>query len=236
MRDTAEHATADRIYLYEDDAALASEIVAAFADEGLGVEHLASEDALRASLASRHIGVLVLDRMVERRDSLDLLCDRRAAGDRTPVLVLSSLSTVDDRIRGLKAGGDDYLVKPFAMGELIARVDALRRRAHAEPRAVLSVGPLVMDLIARTVERDGEAVELLPREFILLEYLMRHAGTVVTRSMLLEDVWRFRLTTHTNVVDVHVGNLRRKIEMEGRPRLIASVRGLGFVLSSGTGP
>ncbi len=226
----------DSFYLFEDDDALAEEMVAAFARDGRVLTALTDEPALQAALRERRPAVLILDRMVWGRDSLDLLADMRAAGDRTPVVVVSSLATVDDRIRGLKAGGDDYLAKPFAMGELIARVDALRRRAHAEPRAVLSVGPLVMDLIARTVERDGEAVELLPREFILLEYLMRHAGTVVTRSMLLEDVWRFRLTTHTNVVDVHVGNLRRKIEVEGRPRLIASVRGLGFVLSSGTGP
>ena len=226
----------DGIFLYEDDDALAAEVVAAFARDRQVVSLLADETALLAALRERRVAVLILDRLVWGRDSLDLLAEMRAVGDRTPVLVVSSLATVDDRIRGLKAGGDDYLVKPFAMGELIARVAALRRRSRAEPRARLAVGPLVMDLIARTVSRDGEAITLLPREFALLEYLMRHAGTVVTRAMLLEDVWHYRLTTHTNVVDVHVGNLRRKIEVEGEPRLIASVRGLGFRLAAGNGP
>ena len=225
-------ATDGGIFLYEDDDALAGEIVAAFAQERQAVARLVDEDALLA-LQERRVAVLILDRLVWGRDSLDLLAGMRANGDKTPVLVVSSLASVDDRIRGLKAGGDDYLVKPFAMGELIARVEALRRRAQAEPRTTLAAGPLVMDLIARTVTREGRAVALLPREFALLEYLMRHAGMVVTRAMLLEDVWHYRLTTHTNVVDVHVGNLRRKIEVEGEPRLIASVRGLGFRLEAG---
>lgn len=236
MRNAAEHATTDGILLYEDDDALAFEIVASFADQHLEVKHLASEGALREALATRRVSALILDRMVERRDSLGLLADRRAAGDRTPVLVLSSLSTVDDRIRGLKAGGDDYLVKPFAMGELIARVEALRRRSGSEPGPSLSVGPLDIDLVARTARIAGAEIALLPREYALLEYLMRRAGLVVTRAMLLEDVWQFRLGTHTNAVDVHVGNLRRKLEARGAPRLIASVRGLGFRLSTGGEP
>lgn len=221
------------VFLFEDDDALAEEVVAAFAQDGLHVTVLAEASALRAALRDQLIAVLILDRMVWGCDSLDLLAESRAAGDRTPVLVVSSLSTVDDRIRGLKAGGDDYLVKPFAMGELIARVAALRRRADAGSSAVLTVGPLTMDLIARKVTLEGLVVSLLPREFALLEYLMRHAGEVVTRAMLLEDVWHYRLTTHTNVVDVHVGNLRHKIEVNGTPRLIASVRGLGFKLIAG---
>lgn len=220
-------------YLYEDDDALAGEMAAAFAREGQDLVALADEPALRIALRERRVAVLILDRMVWGCDSLDLLAEMRANGDTTPVLVVSSLASVDDRIRGLKAGGDDYLVKPFAMGELIARVEALRRRARVEPRTTLAVGPLVMDLIARTVTREGRAIALLPREFALLEYMMRHADMVVTRAMLLEDVWHYRLTTHTNVVDVHVGNLRRKIEGEGEPRLIASVRGLGFRLEAG---
>ncbi len=226
-------ATDGGIFLYEDDDALAGEIVAAFAQERQAVARLVDEDALLAMLLAGGAAVLILDRLVWGRDSLDLLAGMRANGDKTPVLVVSSLVSVDDRIRGLKAGGDDYLVKPFAMGELIARVEALRRRAGSEPRSKLAAGPLVMDLIARTVTREGRIIALLPREFALLEYLMRHAGTVVTRAMLLEDVWHYRLTTHTNVVDVHVGNLRRKIEAEGGPRLIASVRGLGFRLEVG---
>ncbi len=227
------HATEGGIFLYEDDDALAGEMAAAFAREGQALVATVDEPALRIALEERRVAVLILDRLVWGRDSLDLLAEMRANGDTTPVLVVSSLASVDDRIRGLKAGGDDYLVKPFAMGELIARVEALRRRARPEPRSTLAVGPLVMDLIARTVSREGRAIALLPREFALLEYMMRHAGMVVTRAMLLEDVWHYRLTTHTNVVDVHVGNLRRKIEVEGEPRLIASVRGLGFRLEAG---
>lgn len=226
-------ATDGGIFLYEDDDALAGEIVGAFARERQAVARLVDEDALLATLRADGVAVLILDRLVWGRDSLDLLAGLRANGDKTPVLVVSSLASVDDRIRGLKAGGDDYLVKPFAMGELIARVEALRRRAGSEPCTTLAAGPLVMDLIARIVTREGRIIALLPREFALLEYLMRHAGTVVTRAMLLEDVWHYRLTTHTNVVDVHVGNLRRKIEVEGGPRLIASVRGLGFRLEAG---
>ncbi len=231
MHDAAEREATEGIALYEDDEALASEIVVAFAEERLEVRHLASEEELCTALDLRRVSVLVLDRMVEGRDSLDLLSKRRAAGDRTPVLVLSSLATVDDRIRGLKAGGDDYVVKPFSMAELIARVEALRRRSRSGPESTLTFGPLTIELMTRTVKLDGREIALLPREFMLLEYLMRHAGITVTRTMLLEDVWRFRLATHTNAVDVHVGNLRRKLEADGGPRLIASVRGLGFRLS-----
>ncbi len=223
----------DALLLYEDDDALAGEIALAFAGEGQCVERIVDEAALRARLA-QGAGALILDRLVGGRDAIVLLAERRDAGDGTPVLVISSLAAVDDRIRGLKAGGDDYLVKPFAMGELVARVAALRRRAAARPGeaavGVLVTGPLRMDLIARTVSRDGRPVPLLPREFTLLHYLMRHAGLVVTRAMLLENVWRVHATTHTNVVDVHIGNLRRKIEENGEARLIESVRGLGFVL------
>lgn len=230
------HHPSGTIFLYEDDAALAGEIIDAFAIDGLLVTLLADAKALRAVGAHPDASVLVMDRMVDGIDSLTILEEMRAGGARVPVVVISSLASVDERIRGLKAGGDDYLVKPFAMGELIARVGALQRRATVEPRMVLEVGPLKLDLVARSLTRAGNPVELLPREFALLAYLMRHAGAVVTRAMLLEDVWNYRLTTHTNVVDVHVGNLRRKIEVEGEPRLLTSVRGLGFMLSAGNAP
>lgn len=226
----------DAILLYEDDESLAREIVCAFSVEGLEVSLLGSESDLRAALEARRAAVLVLDRMIRGRDSLVLLAELRAAGDQTPAIVISSLATVDDRIRGLKAGGDDYLVKPFAMGELVARVAALRRRLQIEPRTTLTVGPLNMDLIARTVHRDGRPIILQPREFRLLEYFMRHAGQVVTRAMLLEHVWNYQLSAQTNVVDVHVGNLRRKIDAAGENRLIANIRGLGFKLSSDNRP
>ena len=221
----------ETIYLYEDDRALAQEIILAFAEDGQSVELLPDADTLAARI-KRGACALILDRMVGTHDSLDLLQRLRSGGDRMPVIVISSLSSVDDRVYGLKAGGDDYLVKPFAMSELIARVAALRRRAGTGSAPGLTVGPLEMDLIARTVRRGDRAISLPPREFSLLEYMMRHAGLVVTRAMLLEDVWHYRLSTQTNVVDVHVGNLRRKIEAEGESRLIRSVRGLGFVLAA----
>ena len=218
------------VYLYEDDPALAGEIVAAFAAAGLDVERLPSQDALRSCARTSGDHVLVMDRLVDGHDSLDVLAEMRAQGGRIPVVVISSLSSVDDRIHGLKAGGDDYLVKPFAMGELVARVEALHRRAVDDSATRLSVGDLEMDLIARSVRRGAREIQLQPREFGLLEYLMRHAGKVVTRAMLLEDVWNYRAPVQTNVVDVHVGNLRRKIDADDEPRLIVSVRGLGFKL------
>ena len=219
------------VYLYEDDAALAEEITLAFEADGLHIERLPSPEAVLACDRCRgEAPVLVMDRLVDGRDSLDLLAALRARGERISVVVISSLASVDERIRGLKAGGDDYLVKPFAMGELLARVEAQRRRAADDRRTRLVAGPLEMDLIARTVRRGPREIALLPREFGLLEYLMRHAGDVVTRAMLLEDVWNYRSAVQTNVVDVHVGNLRRKIDPDGEPRLIVSVRGVGFKL------
>ena len=232
MDQTLDRTLADPVILYEDDEALAEEIVAAFRDADDRVLHLRDAAALTRALGTGNVGAIILDRLVEGVDSLDWLADRRADGDRTPVVVISSLASVDERIRGLKAGGDDYLVKPFAMAELVARVAALRRRASAEPRINFSVGSLKIDLVTRSATRADRPIDLLPREFALLEYLMRHAGTVVTRAMLLEEVWHYRLTTHTNVVDVHVGNLRRKIEADGESRLITSVRGLGFRLDA----
>ncbi len=151
----------------------------------------------------------------------------RQHGIRTPVLVLSALSAVDDRVTGLKAGGDDYLTKPFAMEELMARVEALLRRPDDTRSTTLRVGPLSMDLIERRVWRDGREIELLPREFRLLEYLMRRPGQVLTRSMMLEDVWQYRFIPRTNLVDVHIGKLRRKVDAPGEEPLIRSIRGTG---------
>ena len=218
------------VYLYEDDPRLAREIAVAFTEAGLEVERLTTQEALLERVHTGGDHVLVMDRLVDGRDSLDLLASMRARGDRIPVVVISSLSSVDDRIHGLETGGDDYLVKPFAMGELIARVLALHRRAVDDRATRLSVGGLEMDLIARTVRRGAREIHLQPREFGLLEYLLRNAGKVVTRTMLLEDVWHYRAPLETNVVDVHIGNLRRKIDAEGEVRLIVSVRGLGSKL------
>ncbi len=219
-----------KIFLYEDDGALAEEIVRAFAKEGLGVAVLEAAVDLLALGRELEPCVVIMDRLVGDLDSLTLLDALRGNGGRIAVCIISSLASVDDRIRGIKAGGDDYLVKPFAMGELIARVEALRRRAGDDRRTNLTVGPLVLDLIDRTARRGARTIALLPREFGLLEYLMRHAGQTVTRAMLLENVWRFQHATQTNVVDVYVGNLRRKVDGEGETRLIESVRGLGFKL------
>ena len=223
------------VCLYEDDSSLAGEIVAAFTEAGVAVERLPSPAAVRERAQAGGEQVLVMDRMVDGQDSLDILAEIRARGDRIPVVVISSLSSVDDRIHGLKAGGDDYLVKPFAMGELIARVEALHRRVTDDRATRLSVGTLEMDLIARTVRRGTRDIQLQPREFGLLEYLMRHAGQTVTRAMLLEDVWHYRAPVETNVVDVHIGNLRRKIDAAGETRLIVSVRGLGFRMTEDGG-
>jgi len=162
---------------------------------------------------------------------LSLVARLRERHVHTPVLVISALGAVDERVRGLKAGGDDYLTKPFAFVELAARVEALLRRPQDTRQTVFRFGPLVMDLVSRTVTRDGAAVDLLPREFQLLEYLMRRPGQLVTRAMLLEDVWQYRFVPKTNLVDVHIGKLRRKIDGGSATSLIVSVRGTGFVFT-----
>lgn len=179
-------------------------------------------------------GIMIVDRMLHGSDGLSMVKTLREEGVRTPVLVISALSSVDERIRGLKAGGDDYLVKPFAMAELAARVEALLRRLDDVRASKLRAGDLEMDLIEHTVRRGDTAIELLPHEFKLLEYFLRRPGQIVTRAMLLEDVWHYRFSPQTNVVDVHISNLRRKIEMVGAPSLITSIRGAGFMLNEDT--
>ena len=176
---------------------------------------------------------MVVDRMLHGADGLSMVETLREEGVKTPVLVISALSSVDERIRGLKAGGDDYLVKPFAMAELAARVEALLRRLDDVRTTKLRAGGLEMDLIEQTVRRDGTLIELLPREFKLLEYFLRRPGRIVTRAMLLEGVWHYRFIPETNVVDVHIGNLRRKIDIAGAPSLIINIRGAGFMLHAG---
>jgi two-component system OmpR family response regulator len=156
----------------------------------------------------------------------------RHEGFKTPVLVISALSAVDERVKGLKAGGDDYLVKPFAMTELTARIEALLRRIDDTRASTLRVGDLEMDLIEQTVRRGDAEIDLLPREFKLLEFFLRRPGQLVTRAMLLEGVWRYRFNPATNAVDVHIGNLRRKIDVAGRQSLIINIRGAGFMLNA----
>jgi two-component system OmpR family response regulator len=180
---------------------------------------------------SGNYDALIVDRMLPGTEGLTLVAALRAAEIHTPVLILSALSGVDDRVKGLRAGGDDYLVKPFAFAELLARVEALlRRRTGTQATTRLRVGDLEMDLLARTVQRGNQPIDLLPREFRLLEFLMRHAGQVVTRTMLLENVWDYHFDPQTNVIDVHVSRLRQKIDKGFSRPLLHTVRGAGYCL------
>lgn len=176
---------------------------------------------------------IVLDRMLPRVDGLAALRTLRASGNTTPVLILSALGEVDDRVDGLRAGGDDYLVKPFAIAELLARLEALQRRGRPGPLGEptrLAVGDLEMNLLRHTVRRAGKSIVLKPKEFRLLEYLMRHAEQVVTRTMLLEGVWDYHFDPRTNVIDVHISNLRAKVDQPGLTPLIHTIRGAGYRL------
>lgn len=219
-----------RVLLVEDDSGIAKEIVEELENRQFLVTSVASGDAGLEQALAGGFDVMILDRMLPGLDGLELIETLRARSVRTPVLVLSALSAVDDRVSGLKAGGDDYLAKPFAMEELVARLEALLRRPDDLRQTALHVGPLTMDLIDRSVYRDGRVIELLPREFRLLEYLMRRPGQVLTRAMMLEEVWNYRFIPQTNLVDVHIGKLRRKIDAPGEPPLIQSIRGAGFTL------
>ncbi len=182
--------------------------------------------------ASAPYDVVIMDRMLPGQiDGLAIIEALRKSGNRTPILILSALADVDERIRGLRGGGDDYLTKPFAFGELLARLDALTRRSQANMSETrLAVGDLRMDLLARQVTRGDRPIALQPREFKLLEYLMRHAGQVVTRTMLLENVWGYHFDPQTNVVDVHISKLRQKIEAGGDRPLLLTVRNAGYMM------
>ena len=221
-----------RILLVEDDAEVARFVKKGLVEAGHTVEHAPNgRDGLFLA-ASEQFDVLVLDRMLPGGvDGVRLVETLRGQGNRTPVLFLSALNAVDERVKGLKAGGDDYLTKPFAFAELLARVEALGRRPAAEvPTTRLKVADLELDLLSRTVTRGGKKIDVQPREFRLLEHLMRHAGQVVTRTMLLEGVWDYHFDPGTNVIDVHISRLRRKIDEEGEPPLIHTVRGAGYRL------
>jgi len=218
------------VLVVEDERDLAEEIRLELQASGHPVQLTETVDeGLRA--ARLGAAVLVIDRMLQGRDGLSIIETLRAEGNATPALVISALSSVDDRINGLKAGGDDYLIKPFDIRELTARVEALLRRGGDARLTRLQVGPLEMDLVERSVRCDGKPVDLLPREFTLLEYFMRRPGQVVTRAMLLEDVWNFNFMAQTNVVDVQIGNLRRKLDPTGARRFIVNIRAVGFKLN-----
>ncbi len=217
-----------RVLLIEDDPDAAEFVTQGLASENHAVETVREgrDGLLRA--AGEDWDLLIVDRMLPGLDGLALVRTLRAAGVMTQVLFLTTMGGIDDRVSGLNAGGDDYLVKPFAFAELAARVAALGRRSiRLAPETVLRVDDLEMDLLARVVKRGGQKVELQPREFLLLEYLMRHAGQVVTRTMLLENVWRFHFDPGTNIVESHISRLRGKVD-QGRTELIQTVRGAGY--------
>jgi two-component system OmpR family response regulator len=221
-----------RILVVEDDKDVAGFVVKGLREAGHTVEHADNgRDGLFLA-ASENFDAIILDRMLPGGiDGLRLLETLRAQDNVTPVVFLSALSQVDDRVKGLKAGGDDYLTKPFAFAELLARVEALTRRGKTDgPTTRLSVGDLEIDLLSRGVRRAGQKIDLQPREFRLLEYLMRHAGQVVTRTMLLEGVWDYHFDPQTNVIDVHVSRLRQKIDKPFDLPLLHTVRNAGYML------
>jgi len=222
-----------RILVIEDDAVAANYIVKGLNECGHVVDHVADGERGLEMARSSEYDVLVVDRMLPRLDGLKVIETLRAEDDHTPVLVLSALGEVDQRVEGLKAGGDDYLTKPYAFAELLARVDALARRRNPDAvQTKLAVGDLEMDLLARTVTRGGQSITLQPREFRLLEFLMKHAGQVVTRTMLLEKVWDYHFDPQTNVIDVHISRLRSKIDKDFDRPLLHTVRGAGYRLEA----
>ncbi len=219
------------IVLVEDEEAMAVEIKGELESRGYLVRIASIAQAADAARLS-DAAMMIMDRMVFGEDSLKTLEILRKEGVKVPVLVISALSSVDEKVKGLKAGGDDYLTKPFAMVELSARVEAILRRLDDVRTTKLRVGDLEMDLIEKTVHRGGASIDLLPREFRLLEYFLRHPGRVITRAMLLQEVWQYHFSLETNVVDVHISNLRKKIDTKGAPSLIVNIRGAGFMLNA----
>lgn len=218
-----------KLLLIEDDAATAAYVVKGLREEGHSVDHLDDGREGLAQAMSGGYDVLIVDRMLPGLDGLSLVRALRAARVMAPAIFLTAVGGVDDRIEGLQAGGDDYLVKPFAFGELSARVAALGRRAQQDvAETTLSAGDLKMDLIARKVTREGKEIDLLPREFKLLEFLMRRKGRIQTRTMLLESVWELNFDPQTNVVETHISRLRAKVDRPFERELIRTVRGSGY--------
>lgn len=222
-----------RILVIEDDTEAAAYLSKGLKEHGHVVDEVHDgKDGLYLAL-SESFDAMIIDRMLPRVDGLTIVRSARQAGIHTPVLILSALGQVDDRVTGLREGGDDYLVKPFAFSELLARLEALLRRQGPDPgqaRTRLTVGDLDMDLLSRKVRRGDQEIDLQPREFALLEFLMRHAGQVVTRTMLLENVWDYHFDPQTNVIDVHISRLRQKIDRGFDTELLQTVRGAGYSL------
>jgi two-component system, OmpR family, response regulator len=223
-----------KILVVEDDTTTADYIAKGLVENGYVVDRAADgRDGLFHAVDGSYAAV-ILDRMLPGMDGLAVLAAIRAADVDTPVIILSALGSTDERVKGLKAGSDDYLVKPFAFSELLARLEVLQRRgaAHGDPVVTtLSCGDLVMDLLSHRVERGGSRIDLQPREFRLLEFLLRNQGHVVTRTMMLEEVWDYHFDPGTNVIDVHISRLRKKIDESGDAPLLHTVRGVGYMLS-----
>ena len=220
-----------RILLVEDDTEAATYLVKGLTESGHIVEHAADGELGLQMAVSNAYDAHIIDRMLPKLDGLSIIEELRRMGNMSPVLILSALDDVDERVNGLKAGGDDYLTKPYSLSELTARLQALTRRAQAGVQGtVLHVGDLTLDLIKHKVTRSGRNINLQPREFRLLEYLMQHTGQVVTRSMLLENVWDYHFDPQTNVIDVQISRLRSKIDKDFDNPLLHTVRGAGYKL------
>ncbi|MEE2673780.1 MAG: response regulator transcription factor [Myxococcota bacterium] len=220
-----------KVLLVEDDPVASDYLAKALRESGHVVDVI--DDGARGLARALHepYEALIVDRMLPSLDGLSLIESLRGQGRDTPVLIVSALGEVDERVRGLRAGGDDYLVKPYAFAELLARLEVMvHRRLGTPPETRLCVADLELDLLKRTVRRAGQSIELKPREFLILEYLMRHAGQVVTRTMLLESVWDYHFDPQTNVIDVHMSRLRQKIDRGFDPPLLRTVRGAGYAL------
>jgi two-component system OmpR family response regulator len=220
-----------RALLVEDDATIAEFVVRGLREAGFAVEHESDGEAGLAAAIRSPYDVAIVDLMLPKRDGLSLIEELRRKGVSTPVLILSARRSVDDRVAGLQTGGDDYLTKPFAFAELLARVQALVRRATRTPEpTTLTVDDVVLDLLSRRVTRGGKPIDLRPREFALLEYLIRNAGKVVSKTMILSHVWEYNFDPQTNIVDVLVSRLREKIDRPFEKKLLHTVRGVGYVL------
>jgi two-component system OmpR family response regulator len=220
-----------RILFVEDDKAIASFVVKGLKEASHVVDHVANgEDGLHRALTEEY-DVAIIDLMLPKLDGLSLITEMRQQNRNTPVIILSAKRSIDDRVKGLEGGSDDYLTKPFAFAELIARIQALVRRASGAPDAThLTVADLAMDLNARQVKRSGRPIDLQPREFALLEYLMRNAGRVVSKTMIMEHVWDYNFDPQTNVVETRISRLRDKIDKDFEKKLIHTIRGAGYIL------
>jgi two-component system OmpR family response regulator len=226
-----------RALIVEDDATIADFLAQGLREAGFAVDRATDGEEALARTRQQVYDVAIIDLMLPRRDGLSVIDEMRRQGIGTPVLILSARRSVDDRVKGLQAGGDDYLTKPFAFAELLARVQALVRRATRAPEpTTLTVEDLVLDLLSRRVTRAGKPIDLRPREFALLEYLMRNAGRVVSKTMILSHVWEYSFDPQTNIVDVLVSRLREKIDRPFDQKLLHTVRGVGYVLDGNRQP